>query len=69
MATPNFYLHEIFDEFNEAWEENVLIPALKVEKGYLQPPELSGLGVELNFEELEKHPYHVGNWLPLFKQG
>lgn len=69
MATPNFYLHEIFDEFNEPWEEHVLLPALKVEKGYLQPPELPGLGVELNLEELHKHPYHVGNWLPLFQQG
>jgi len=68
-ATPNFYLHEIFDEFNEPWEENVLQPALKVENGYLQPPELPGLGVELNFEEIQKHPYHAGNWLPLFKQG
>ncbi|GAA3399604.1 mandelate racemase/muconate lactonizing enzyme family protein [Paenibacillus hodogayensis] len=69
MATPNFYLHEIFDEFNEPWEEQVLMPALKVHNGYLQPPEGPGLGVELNLEEVGKHPYHVGNWLPLFKQG
>ncbi|CAK4863390.1 unnamed protein product [Aphanomyces euteiches] len=69
MATPNFLLHEIFDDFNEPWEEHVLLPALKVKDGYLQPPEGPGLGVELNLEELDKHPYQVGNWLPLFKQG
>ncbi|MBD2864740.1 mandelate racemase/muconate lactonizing enzyme family protein [Paenibacillus oceani] len=69
MATPNFYLHEIFDEFNEPWEEHVLTPALKVENGYLQPPEGPGLGVTLNMEEVGKHPYKVGNWLPLFRQG
>lgn len=69
MATPNFFIHEIFDEFNEPWEEHVLVPALKVDRGYLQPPEGPGLGVELNFEEIAKHPYHPGNWLPLFKQG
>ncbi|WP_409346293.1 mandelate racemase/muconate lactonizing enzyme family protein [Paenibacillus sp. MBLB4367] len=69
MATPNFYLHEIFDEFNEPWEEHVLQPAMRVENGYLQPPEGPGLGVELNLEEVLKHPYQPGNWLPLFKQG
>jgi galactonate dehydratase len=69
MATPNFFLHEIFDEFNEPWEENVLIPPFHVNKGYIHPPEAPGLGVELNFEEIVKHPYQSGNWLPLFKQG
>ena len=69
MATPNFYLHEIFDEFNEPWEEQVLMPALRVQNGYLTPPEGPGLGVELNLAEIDKHPYQVGNWLPLFKQG
>lgn len=69
MATPNFYLHEIFDEFNEPWEENVLIPPLKVHNGYLEPSDRPGLGVELNLEEIAKHPYHSGNWLPLFRQG
>lgn len=69
MATPNFYLHEIFDEFNEPWEEKVLVPPIKVKNGFLEPPEAPGLGVELNLEEAKRHPYHVGNWLPLFRQG
>jgi galactonate dehydratase len=69
MATPNFFLHEIFDEFNEPWEEKILTPPLKVDKGYVRPPEGPGLGIDLNLEELSKHPHHPGNWLPLFKQG
>jgi galactonate dehydratase len=69
MSTPNFYLHEIFDEFNEPWEEHVLIPPFKVENGYIQPTDRPGLGVDINFAEIHKHPYHPGNWLPLFRQG
>ena len=69
MATPNFFLHEIFDEFNHSWAQQVLTPPFKVEQGFLQPPELPGLGVELNLEEAAKHPYDPGHWLPLFRQG
>jgi galactonate dehydratase len=69
MATPNFFIHEIFDEFNEPWEEKLLTNPMKVENGFLQPPEGPGLGTDLNFEEIAKHPYNIGNWLPLFRQG
>ncbi|MVQ38709.1 mandelate racemase/muconate lactonizing enzyme family protein [Paenibacillus sp. MAH-34] len=69
MATPNFFIHEIFDEFNEPWEEHLLTPPLKVDRGYLLPPEGPGLGIDLNLEEIAKHPYDPGHWLPLFKQG
>ena len=37
--------------------------------GYIQPPEGPGLGTDLNLEEIKKHPYNAGNWLPLFRQG
>jgi galactonate dehydratase len=67
-ATPNFYVHEIFDEFNEPCEERLLKPPLTVESGYLRPPDGPGLGVELDLDEAAKHPYRPGNWLPLFKQ-
>ncbi len=33
------------------------------------PPEAPGLGTDLNFEEIAKHPYNGGDWLPLFRQG
>lgn len=69
MATPNFYIHEIFDEFNEPWEKDILTHPMHVTEGYVVPSELPGLGTDLNIEEILKHPYQAGNWLPLFKQG
>ncbi|RIV17087.1 mandelate racemase/muconate lactonizing enzyme family protein [Alicyclobacillaceae bacterium I2511] len=69
MATPNFYIHEIFDEFNEAWEEDLLTHPLHVENGFLRVSDRPGLGTDLNFDEISKHPYQVGNWLPLFHGG
>ncbi len=41
---------------------------LFVRDGYVSPPDGPGLGVELDLEEVSKHPYRRGNWLPLFKQ-
>ncbi len=69
MATPNFFLHEIFDEFNEPWEEEILTNPMPIDRGYVVPPEGPGLGTDLNIEEILKHPYQQGNWLPLFRQG
>ncbi|MFC3803236.1 mandelate racemase/muconate lactonizing enzyme family protein [Cohnella sp. GCM10012308] len=69
MATPNFFIHEIFDDFNHSWAQDIFTPPFKVVDGYLQPPERPGLGVEFNLEEAAKYPYAPGHWLPLFKQG
>ncbi|MDG0809912.1 mandelate racemase/muconate lactonizing enzyme family protein [Cohnella rhizosphaerae] len=69
MATPNFFIHEIFDDFNHSWAQDIFTPPFKVVNGYLQPPERPGLGVEFNLEEAAKYPYAPGHWLPLFKQG
>ncbi|KYZ75960.1 hypothetical protein AXX12_05840 [Anaerosporomusa subterranea] len=69
MATPNFFLHEIFDEFNEPWEKEILTNPMHIDNGYIVPPDSPGLGTDLNIEEILKHPYQPGNWLPLFRQG
>jgi galactonate dehydratase len=68
-ATPNFYVHETFDDFNEPWEGALLRPSLEIEAGHVRPPEGPGLGVDLDFEEAQRHSYRPGNWLPLFRQG
>ena len=39
-----------------------------VRDGYVSPPDGPGFGLELDLEEVSKHPYRRGNWLPLFKQ-
>jgi galactonate dehydratase len=68
-SLPNFFIHEIFDEFNEPWEKHIVTHPVEVVDGYIKVPETPGLGTDLNLEEIAKHPYQQENSLPLFKQG
>jgi galactonate dehydratase len=68
-AIPNFFIHEIFDEFNEPWERDIVTHPVVVADGYVEIPSRPGLGTDLNFEEIRKHPYRQENYLPLFKPG
>jgi galactonate dehydratase len=68
-SLPNFFIHEIFDEFNEPWEKEIVVNHVEVVDGYIEVPERPGLGIDLNIEEIEKHPYLQENYLPLFKPG
>ncbi len=66
-SLPNFYLHEIFDEFNEPWEKDIVTAPVEVKDGYIVIPDKPGLGTDLNIEEIQKHPYSQENYLPLFQ--
>jgi galactonate dehydratase len=68
-SIPNFLIHEIFDEFNEPWEREIVSNPVTVVNGYIEIPERPGLGIDLNIEEIRKHPYQQENYLPLFKPG
>ncbi|MCL6505739.1 MAG: mandelate racemase/muconate lactonizing enzyme family protein [Bryobacteraceae bacterium] len=68
-SIPNFFLHEIFDEFNEPWERDIVTHPVEVVNGYIEIPERPGLGTDLNLEEIERHPYRPEAYLPLFKPG
>jgi galactonate dehydratase len=68
-SLPNFFIHEIFDEFNEPWEKEIVIHPVEVVNGYIEIPDRPGLGIDLNIEEIAKHPYQQENSLPLFKSG
>ena len=68
-SLPNFFIHEIFDEFNEPWEKHIVTNPVEVVDGYIHVPETPGLGTDLNLEEIAKHPYQQENSLPLFKPG
>jgi galactonate dehydratase len=68
-SLPNFFIHEIFDEFNEPWEKEIVTNAVEVVDGYIDIPSAPGLGIDLNVEEIRKHPYQPENSLPLFQQG
>ena len=68
-CTPNFYIHEIFDEFNEPWERDIVINPVEVVNGYIDIPARPGLGIDLNLEEIRRHPYGQGNQIMLFQAG
>lgn len=68
-SIPNFFIHEIFDEFNEPWEKQIVTNHVEVVNGYIEVPERPGLGIDLDLEEVRKHPYQQENYLPLFKPG
>lgn len=68
-ASPNFYRHELFDEFNAEWESRLLTNHLTQKDGFVTPPDEPGLGADLNIDEIMKHPYQPQNFLPLFRTG
>lgn len=68
-STPNFFIHEIFDEFNAEWEKDIIVNPVEVVDGYIAVSERPGLGIDLNIEEIRRHPYQQENYLPLFRRG
>lgn len=69
-CTPNFFIQEIFDDFNVEWEKELTTgEAYDVVDGHIAVSEAPGLGIDLNVEEIAKHPYDATNFLPLFKDG
>lgn len=68
-SLPNFFIHEIFDEFNEPWEKEIVVNPVKIVNGYIEIPDRPGLGIDLNLEEIAKHPYQQEHFLPLFRAG
>jgi len=37
--------------------------------GYISVPDRPGLGIDLNLEEIARHPYRQENYIPLFREG
>ncbi len=68
-CTPNLLVQELFDEFNVPWEKDLVDHPAELVDGRLPVSDRPGLGVELNWAEIEKHPYEVSNFLPLFAPG
>jgi L-alanine-DL-glutamate epimerase-like enolase superfamily enzyme len=52
----NFMIME-FDEDDVPWRDRVLSEPLKIRNGYLELPTKPGYGVDLNEDEIAKHPY------------
>lgn len=68
-SIPNFLIQECFDDFLAPWAFDVVIGAPRVKNGQLQPSNEPGLGIELNEDEIARHPYVAEGFLRLFEEG
>ena len=65
-STPNAWLQETFEDFNEPWERDLVTDFPRIVDGHFELPEKSGLGIDLNIDEVMRHPYHDGLDVNLF---
>lgn len=68
LATPNSWLQETFEEFNEPWERDLVTRFPRVVGGYFEVPSGPGIGADLNLEEVARHPYHENPDISLFEE-
>jgi galactonate dehydratase len=66
-ATPNAWLQETFEDFNEPWERQLLTYFPPIRDGYFDLPAGAGLGADLNLDEVHRHPYHENPDITLFE--
>lgn len=66
---PNFLIQECFDDFLDPWAHDVVRGVPRVKAGYIEPPDGPGIGVEIDENEVSKHPYGPNNFLRLFEDG
>jgi 2-dehydro-3-deoxyphosphogalactonate aldolase len=55
-CSPNFLIQESIEDYGGFYSE-ILKEPIKWEDGFIVPPTKPGLGVELNEEVVEAHPY------------
>jgi galactonate dehydratase len=67
IATPNAWLQETFEEFNEPWEKDLLTYFPAIIDGHFEIPVTPGLGADLNLDEVLRHPYHENLDMCLFE--
>jgi len=66
---PNFYVQESFDDFNDEWTSEIVDHPLRQVDGYVEVNDRPGLGIELDWERLERYPYAPNNRIMLFQEG
>ena len=67
-ATPNAWLQETFEDFNEPWERQLVTNFPAIREGHFDLPVGPGLGIDLNLDELCRHPYHDNPDISLFEE-
>jgi len=67
-ATPNAWLQETFEDWNEPWQRRLLTGFPPIVDGHFEPPAGPGLGIDLDLEEVRRHPYHEKLDMSLFEE-
>jgi galactonate dehydratase len=67
LSTPNAWLQETFEAFNEPWERDLLSAFPAIQDGHFDLPTGNGLGAELNLDAVLAHPYHDNPDVSLFE--
>ncbi len=68
-AMDNFLIQECFDDFLVPWAREIMHGVPRVVNGALPVPDAPGIGVELDEEEMARHPYGENAFLRLFEDG
>jgi galactonate dehydratase len=58
-ATPNWDMNEFAPEAG-TFKEEIVSNIVEIRDGYFIPPEVPGLGIDINVDEMVKHPYEAG---------
>jgi galactonate dehydratase len=62
-STPNFFIQEMFGEFDVPWRNRLVKGWNPIRRGEFTLPDAPGLGVELDDDVIAEHPY-VANAFP-----
>ena len=69
-CSPNLFIQELFDEFNQGWTREIVDQHLETgADGYLTVSDRPGIGIDLDWERLAEHPARRGNRIRLFERG
>jgi galactonate dehydratase len=67
-STPNAWLQETFEDYNESWERDLISGFPAITGGHFELPQAFGLGIELNEDEVRRHPYHERPDISLYEE-
>jgi galactonate dehydratase len=65
-ASPNAWLQETFEDYNEPWERKLLTQFPAIVDGHFELPTGPGIGADLDLDEVRRHPYHENLDITLF---
>jgi galactonate dehydratase len=66
VSTPNFLIQESFAEFDVPWRSELVAGWQEIRNGELILSDAPGLGLELNQQAIEQHPYVPGSFPSLW---